>query len=168
MNNTTKPIQAALDAAEGEAKPATDTSAIIGTWPGNLDDGFEEAIEEARHPRRCGKCGRDCTYCAEGLDELVSLRADGAWEREADRLFWEAFGDADALHQARKWVKACGGFETRGSFAGGGREIWVVGEQQSAVAHVTKRSDPAESPEAVAAMVCAVLNALAEEGEEEQ
>ena len=30
----------------------TDVSALFGTWPGEEDDGFEEMIDELRHPER--------------------------------------------------------------------------------------------------------------------
>jgi len=29
-----------------------DVRALFGTWPGEVDDGFEEAIDELRHPMR--------------------------------------------------------------------------------------------------------------------
>ena len=31
-------------------KPMADVQALFGTWPGEEDDGFEEAIDELRHP----------------------------------------------------------------------------------------------------------------------
>jgi hypothetical protein len=30
-------------------KPLTDVRSLMGTWPGEVDDGFEEAIDELRH-----------------------------------------------------------------------------------------------------------------------
>ena len=30
-------------------KPMADVRALFGTWPGEVDDGFEEAIDELRH-----------------------------------------------------------------------------------------------------------------------
>jgi hypothetical protein len=68
---------------------------------------------------------------------------------------------------AREWAATTGPFETRGEFGGGGREVWVVGEQQSAVAHVTRRHDDAGPPEVVAAHIAAALNAVGGHGETE-
>jgi hypothetical protein len=65
-----------------------------------------------------------------------------------------------ADRSARAWAAATGPFETRGEFGGGGREVWVVGEHQSAVAHITRRHDDAGPPEAIAAHIAAALNAL--------
>ncbi len=31
-------------------QPMTDVQVLFGTWPGDEDDGFEEAIDELRHP----------------------------------------------------------------------------------------------------------------------
>ena len=31
-------------------QPMTDVQALFGTWPGDEDDGFEETIDELRHP----------------------------------------------------------------------------------------------------------------------
>ena len=31
-------------------QPTTDVSSLFGTWPGEEDDGFEEMIDELRHP----------------------------------------------------------------------------------------------------------------------
>ena len=42
-----------LAKAQG-VKPMKDASDIIGTWPGEVDDGFEEWIDELRHPGRKG------------------------------------------------------------------------------------------------------------------
>lgn len=42
-----------LAKAQG-VKPMKDASEIIGTWPGEVDDGFEEWIDELRHPGRKG------------------------------------------------------------------------------------------------------------------
>lgn len=42
-----------LAKAQG-VKPMKDASDLIGTWPGEIDDGFEEAIDELRHPGRKG------------------------------------------------------------------------------------------------------------------
>lgn len=42
-----------LAKAQG-VKPIRDASEIIGTWPGEVDDGFEEWIDELRHPERKG------------------------------------------------------------------------------------------------------------------
>lgn len=42
-----------LAKAQG-VKPIKDASDIIGTWPGEIDDGFEELIDELRHPGRKG------------------------------------------------------------------------------------------------------------------
>lgn len=35
-------------------QPMTDVRALFGTWPGEADDGFEESIDELRHPNRAG------------------------------------------------------------------------------------------------------------------
>ena len=32
-----------------KVKPVTDVRKIVGTWPGEVDDGFESAIDELRH-----------------------------------------------------------------------------------------------------------------------
>lgn len=42
-----------LAKAQG-VKPMKDASDLIGTWPGEVDDGFEEWIDELRHPGRKG------------------------------------------------------------------------------------------------------------------
>lgn len=34
-----------------DVRPMTDLQALVGTWPGEVDDGFEEAIDDLRHPR---------------------------------------------------------------------------------------------------------------------
>ena len=34
-----------------DVRPMTDLHALVGTWPGEADDGFEAAIDELRHPR---------------------------------------------------------------------------------------------------------------------
>ena len=31
-------------------KPILDVRVLFGTWPGEVDDGFEESIDELRHP----------------------------------------------------------------------------------------------------------------------
>lgn len=35
-------------------QPMMDVSALFGTWPGEMDDGFEDSIDDLRHrqPRR--------------------------------------------------------------------------------------------------------------------
>jgi len=33
-------------------QPMTDVSVLFGTWPGEEDDGFEEMIDELRHPEK--------------------------------------------------------------------------------------------------------------------
>ena len=35
-------------------EPIEDISALYGTWPGEVDDGFEEAIDELRRGSACG------------------------------------------------------------------------------------------------------------------
>ncbi|MCP4546632.1 MAG: hypothetical protein GY835_09235 [bacterium] len=35
-------------------KPMVDVGALFGTWPGEEDDGFEEAIDELRHGNTAG------------------------------------------------------------------------------------------------------------------
>lgn len=35
-------------------KPLASVGVLFGTWPGSMDDGFEDAIEDLRHPRRGG------------------------------------------------------------------------------------------------------------------
>ena len=42
-----------LAKAQG-VKPMKDASDLIGTWPGEENDGFEEWIDELRHPGRKG------------------------------------------------------------------------------------------------------------------
>jgi hypothetical protein len=89
---------------------------------------------------------------------------------DATRDYVEALENAvEALQSAPRspaqvWAKSCGRFETRGQVAGGGCEIWVTGEQQSAVAHVTRRHDDAGPPETVAALICDILNAASDCG----
>lgn len=44
------------DLAEQQGvKPVTDLSALIGTWPGDVDDDFEKLIEALRHRNRAGE-----------------------------------------------------------------------------------------------------------------
>lgn len=42
-----------LAKAQG-VKPIEDVWDLFGTWPGEEDDGFEEAVDELRHPGRKG------------------------------------------------------------------------------------------------------------------
>jgi len=39
-------------ARQQNVKPMTDLRKILGTWPGDLDDGFEDDVDQLRHPRR--------------------------------------------------------------------------------------------------------------------
>ena len=39
-------------AARQGVQPQTNVLALFGTWPGEEDDGFEEMIDELRHPER--------------------------------------------------------------------------------------------------------------------
>jgi hypothetical protein len=41
-----------------EVKPVTDPRSLFGTWPGDVDDGFEDAIDELRHGRTSGDAAR--------------------------------------------------------------------------------------------------------------
>ncbi|MBA3031165.1 MAG: hypothetical protein FP816_20450 [Desulfobacteraceae bacterium] len=36
-------------------KPLDDVRVLFGTWPGEIDDGFEEAIDELRHSSPSGR-----------------------------------------------------------------------------------------------------------------
>ena len=38
-------------AREQGVKPVEDARELFGTWPGEIDDGFEDAIDELRHGR---------------------------------------------------------------------------------------------------------------------
>jgi len=38
-----------------DVEPMDDIRALFGTWPGDIDDDFEEAIDDARHSRMSGK-----------------------------------------------------------------------------------------------------------------
>lgn len=39
-------------------KPPSDVRALFGTWPGEVNDGFEEAVDELRHAHSAA-----CRYC---------------------------------------------------------------------------------------------------------
>ncbi len=41
-------------AARQNVKPITDIQAILGTWPGEVDDGFEEFIDHLRRQNMAG------------------------------------------------------------------------------------------------------------------
>ena len=47
------PLLEELAEAQG-VKPMKDPSDLFGAWPGEIDDGLEEAIDELRHPKRKG------------------------------------------------------------------------------------------------------------------
>ena len=40
-------------------QPMTDVQALLGTWPGDEDDGFEAAADELRHPASMNNCPGD-------------------------------------------------------------------------------------------------------------
>lgn len=51
---------------------------LAGTWPGDTDDGFEEMIDELRHPK-CPACAEKDRRIAELEEDLEFERGEAAW-----------------------------------------------------------------------------------------
>lgn len=68
--------------------PCDDPSALIGGWPGDVDDGFEEAVDEARHGSEKRKHAEQDSEAAELFQRAMEKIGDNAeflrrhgWER---------------------------------------------------------------------------------------